>query len=166
MLNQNDTDYERGPAWSSGVAPGGVVAPRQGRPKNPIDRSDVQGPRRAICRAGAAPGSVDSVEVDVDMCRQSVLRAGVATGSVDPAGQRMKSEEKVSQPQGGGSTPVHSKENAAEFSSGPMASSSTTSSGTSQEKQKKGTMKQETRQALRRWRLTAAAQQRKCCSKC
>ena len=33
MLNQIDAEYQRGPAWSSGVAPGGVVAPRQGRPK-------------------------------------------------------------------------------------------------------------------------------------
>ena len=55
MLDQNDTEYQRGPAWSSGVAPGDVVAPRQGRPKNPTDQADVQGPRRAIYRAGAAP---------------------------------------------------------------------------------------------------------------
>ena len=48
MPIQNDTEYDGGPAWSSGIAPGGVVAPRMGRPKNTADQVDVQGQRRDI----------------------------------------------------------------------------------------------------------------------
>ena len=92
---QTDETFEKGndvigrTIRSDGVAHGGVDAVDEEARKNTTDQVDVQGSRRPICRDGAAHGDAD------------------------PVGRRAQQSSIQNSRQGGGLSPVHSRENAA-----------------------------------------------------